>query len=303
MTDNSTALLEYDETEYDNESLELDDIESPLLTNYIEFFLSNDIIARRNGESKTFLFRGQADIDYKLQPSVFRRGLLKQEPRLIHELLIKSPEAFTPYDNAFQRLIKMQHYGLPTRLLDFTTNPLVALYFACIDKPDKDGEIIIVYDYLERFDSLDVLDIAILSEYQGQRVKEMVKFLEAKGGRKYSVENESERSIDLETLLQKVYIPVSAPLNNERIKRQQGTFVIANIGLGDRKNIYQKDAFDLKPIILENTSDEIKRSVRIPHQEKKEIIAELDAIGINKSFLFPEFEHQADYIKQKYEEV
>lgn len=39
---------------------------------------------------------------------------------------------------------KLQHYNLPTRLLDLTSNALVALYFTCRDKEKTEGEVIVI---------------------------------------------------------------------------------------------------------------------------------------------------------------
>ena len=43
-----------------------------------------------------------------------------------------------------QMLSVLQHQGAATMLLDFTENPLVALWFACVDKPESDGKVFAV---------------------------------------------------------------------------------------------------------------------------------------------------------------
>lgn len=57
--------------------------------------------------------------------------MFQQEGLLLEELLHIAPEEFVGC--RFDILAKMQHFGLPTRLIDVTTNPLVSLYFACKD--------------------------------------------------------------------------------------------------------------------------------------------------------------------------
>ena len=292
-------MSEQDEYLQEYEDMPDYEADATLLCKYIDVFLRSCKTASEQQDNRVLLYRGQSNKGYPLMPSVFRKELLRKEHTLIHELLLKVPEGFS--SNPFERLIKMQHYGLPTRLMDFSTNPLIALYFACLSDKEKDGEIIVLYDYLERYDSREVLTIATMSEYQGAKTKDMVDFL-AERNIQYRVEPISERAPELEKVLGRLYIPVAAPLNNERIKRQHGVLVLFGICGKGRENVYQKAAFDLKSDVVINTEDGIERSIIIPKEEKLQLLWELDAIGINESFLFPELEHQATYIKQKFEE-
>lgn len=105
-------------------------------------FIENNII-QLNSKDKIY-FRGNADKDWKDEPSIYRYpNLIKNEHNIYHEMISRIPQEFIDCKTAFDHLVKMQHYGLPTRLLDITSDPLVALFFACSSHEDKDGKITI----------------------------------------------------------------------------------------------------------------------------------------------------------------
>ncbi len=90
-----------------------------------------------------YFFRGHANKTFELLPSIYRKPeWLSNEDKMIREMLMRCPNDFALMQTSFEKLVKMQHYDLPTRLLDLSENPLVALYFACAceDNKSKDGE-------------------------------------------------------------------------------------------------------------------------------------------------------------------
>lgn len=266
---------------------------SPILGDYVTSFLFHAQKAEEQDDKRILFYRGQSDKAYTLTPSVFRKGLLEKEHALIHDLLLNSPHEFNGIENILERLIKMQHYGLPTRLLDISTNPLVALFFACNQNFDKDGEVIVFYDYMQRPTNLEPQCIAALAEYTGASERQMLGFL-------------TERGLDNPALLnlaQTTHIPIEVPLNNERIRRQHGAFLLVGIHGDCDGNPHQKAIFDLKPYLVKDFDDGIPRSIIIPRGQKSKLLKELEVFGINQAFLFPELEHQAMYIKNKYEEA
>lgn len=83
-------------------------------------------------EDTEIFYRGHANRDWELLPSIFRTpNGVEKEHLLFHDMVAHEPQSFSECKSTLDYLVQMQHYGLPTRLLDMTTNPLVALYFAC----------------------------------------------------------------------------------------------------------------------------------------------------------------------------
>jgi len=94
-----------------------------------------------------WVFRGHSDASFKLTPSVGRaihtsRSRSKYEESLF-DIFSREARGYLPDlpDDKWERLALAQHHGLPTRLLDWTYNPLVALYFAVAAHQGVDGRV------------------------------------------------------------------------------------------------------------------------------------------------------------------
>lgn len=108
----------------------------------------------------TYLFRGQPDASWGLTPSLLRdlpKGITPEEAIAIearatvefreHAPAVLSGGAFPRPQNGPQWWALMQHYGAPTRLLDWTASPYVAAYFACEQSPREPGAVFIAHPF------------------------------------------------------------------------------------------------------------------------------------------------------------
>lgn len=134
--------------------VEVEDVAS-----YIKYI--NELSPTIDGDAQTiestFVFRGQGSTKFDLVPSIGRDslwrkpgsdaispiiGTLKHEADIIETACRILPNIFKRDLLPIDLLACLQHYGVPSRLLDVTSNALAALYFAC-GNPDDVGEVFI----------------------------------------------------------------------------------------------------------------------------------------------------------------
>jgi len=252
----------------------------------------------------SLFYRGHSDANYVLKPSVFRRdSWLKNERRIYNELIINCPQDFQKCKTHLDYLVEMQHYGLPTRLLDITRNPLVALYFACADNNNSLGELIVFkIDNNEirypQSDTVSILASLPLFDYDMQQ-----KFKAYASDAKLSPGAFNEK---IDRLLHE--IKTEKPAFRDGIEKDDILKCVAVLSLKNNNRIIKQDG----AFILCGLSDKTQYNInnlRYTYKKRKQIYLiknkaklkkQLDTYSINHATLFPEIDDVAKYIKEKY---
>lgn len=247
-----------------------------------DFITVLDIIKSKPGGDYTELFfRGMTNYEWKLIPHLGRHIAPVEfcESEMINEMLTLRPEEFLGISSDFDLIAKMQHYGLPTRLLDFTTNPLVALYFACQnERKNTIGRVVCTYNACT-YNVSKLVDLICgsyrISDYTNVYFEDITK------GR-----------VSLLTYLtyKRFPIMIKPKYSNERIKRQSAVFMVFDNVLYDNKAriaYLKKSGMDEEEIAfgMQLTPDDEKQIEFIKENENiEEIYPELE--GENNLFRF-----------------
>lgn len=263
----------------------------------------NSFISSRTHGREQLFFRGHADPNYILSPSIMRSARLEQnESKMYHELLINCPNDFEKCHTHLEKLVEMQHYGLPTRLLDITRNPLVALYFACESQLESYGELVLISakDHDTKYpqsDTVSLLASLPVFSYSLQRyfcklaencMIDDEEFNRQVGRLIHEVRLEKpafQPEINKSNLLRSFI--VYALKNNNRIVKQDGAFILCGL----RNAIHSLEEFRYK---------EHGKKVIVLISKKQRILKQLETFSINRAALFPEIECVSEYIKDKF---
>ncbi|MGY4433703.1 hypothetical protein ACVWWO_006180 [Bradyrhizobium sp. F1.13.1] len=266
------------------------------------------------GSSCLKCYRGQRDARWKNVAGIFRpdlKELLKNEKRAVRDLISVHPSEFAPDVTMFDRLVRMQHFGLPTRLLDVSLNALVALYFATDPGPDgenSDGLVTAFAVPPERekyFDSDSVSCLANLANTTADEKNEIYKIRESRtrGLKKEKRIAEFNGKEVIQRLLQFIraekpyFLPIIDPIDlfkpyyvhpkmsNARILSQSGAFIIYGI---------------VAPAKIKFAHQIVETKFVVPEGEKAAIRSALENLGINESTLFPEIDKAAKRITERY---
>lgn len=275
------------------------------LGSYIDAIIELCRIPDLDGKNSFYWFRGHGDKSWELVPKIQRgfqgevEALFRKERGYTNDFQARAKQFYNgapPLNDYPSWLTLMQHYGLPTRLLDWSRSPLVALFFALSDPDTKDKDACI---WILNPGALNAAQkIEHDSEVGGKKYEnvfiyntshQIIYTMLYSAFRRWSISDKSDDvtpedwkfDYHYQSLLGKIAACYAAEADG-RVYNQQATFTVHN---SDKKLVDICDKSTLRSII-------------IPKELKPRLQFELGLCGITESYIFPDLEHLAAELKQ-----
>lgn len=281
-----------------------------VIDNVQNYISAIEDLKRKYPDGETF-FRGHYYYKYEMVPSLYRKEKYRDNEDYMY--MDFKTQFYNELSNKkyIEILTMMQHYNMPTRLLDTTSNPLVALFMAC-DKPHGFksnkygiGEVIVMSEdrhNIKYSDSNAVTMVSSLAVLETKYKQELyLKFNEAIEKKDKSIYENSmaykrfkaEVSSELSTFDDTFFSPevllkprhVKVGLINERINAQNGNFII--FGLCN----YENGEFRRLNTVIKERVFIVRRNI---------ISNQLEMLNINDGTMYPDKDHISSVITKKY---
>ena len=229
--------------------------------------------ARKRDYIPDIWFRGHADVRWQLLPGALRADCRHiSEHRLRHDFLLRAQpflhEATVPPVNDWDWYFLMQHFGLPTRLLDWSSSALVALFFA-VQPPGDPKHPACVWVLDPRALNQTLSDLAYIPIYSDAWVARYLPRLW-----------DEEAEIPLPALA------IDPPHNSPRLAAQHGKFTVhgeADLALTAMR--------DVGPALVQ---------LVVPAEFKGPILRQLLSAGMTEAVLFPGLSGLASELRHAY---
>ena len=318
--------LEFDVSKFAERGIEFFEEEEILHCKIDSFFAFEYLISSLGRGSFHYdctwdrFYRGVSNKEYDLICSLCVNNLEDKESDIINSLYSRAPDEFSACKTDFEMVALMQHYGLPTRLLDFTRTPMIALWFACQRDPkfkfgDADGAVYLAFssrntpkkivdsifkmalaDDIDKivdlgniFSKAEIYDYIFASEIH---LNHML-FLDA------PIIDLRERNQQAVFLLGVNDILMSEKSNsNEKRLLKSDNFIEALAELSNESSSIRFDLGEIHCYQKSRDSDKILKII-IPKELKREMLYELSVRGIDETFIYPTLDNYCKEIKRQ----
>lgn len=242
-----------------------------------------DSIEKFQSERNSSWYRGSRDAAYKLVPSLFRhknKKTIEELSELEKSLTTRFVQRSQPFlsrtlVNDWDKLFLMQHYGIPTRLLDWSENPFVAAYFALSggDAPSRDAAIWMCDPIAWNRSALQHIS------FSGGVLDESSDPL-----RTYALGTPIPQ-------MPKQPVMIYGTYNSPRIVAQRGGFALFGHGLEDMEKVYKQDTY---------VKGCLKRLL-VSKAQIVEIRESLFRKGFTESVVFPDLEGLSQELRRVFD--